>query len=114
MKPNETLTIPQVYEGGVIRNAVVVAGNAAFFSYTKEIGLVDESATWLTRATPNDIIDRHVVAAFLPLHLAALAKSYTPLTFRLPAGINVHHATIDELRAGARVPQPYVIREIEP
>lgn len=113
MSPGETLTIPQVYEGGVIRDAVVVAGNSAFFSYVKEIGLIDGSAQWLTRANEQAIAGRHVIAAFLPLHLLSQAESYTALTFNLPSGVNVHHATLSELRAGARAPQTYVLRRVE-
>lgn len=112
LTPNETVKVPQPFWGGVIPNALVANPNPAFFELVKELGMIDNTATFHKGVKIADVKNRHLIGCFIPLHIISHSLTFTTLQFDFPRELNQKYATLDEMRVALYKPTTYFIAKI--
>lgn len=87
---------------------VVVTRHPGLVDYLRETGAIQDDATIVEHATPEDVRGKHVVGV-LPLWLAAEAASVTEVPMAVPADARGRELTIEEVRLWAGQPVTYVV-----
>ena len=91
---------------------LLVTRHAALAAYMREIGLIGEDAEICPHAGAEEVRGRHVVGV-LPMHLAALAASYTTVTLDIPYRLRGVELDLEQVRECAGDAVTYVVRVVK-
>lgn len=90
---------------------VVVTRHRALVEYLIEIGLVPNGTPVIEHATEDDVSGAHVIGV-LPVHLAALALSYTEIPLNAPKDTRGQELNLDDVRKYAGRPRTFKVIEV--
>lgn len=94
-----------------IKNAIVVTRHQGLIEYLRQECIIDDTATVIEQATPQDVTDAHVIGV-LPHSLSCLTASFTEIPLALPLELRGKELTADDVRQYALEPTTYSVNKI--
>lgn len=92
-----------------IENAVVVTRHPGLIAHLKTIGLIDDTATIIDHATPENVKDKHVVGV-LPHSLSCLTSAFTEVPLFIPPELRGVELSEEQVTKYAKDPVTYSVR----
>ena len=94
-----------------IKNAVVVTRHAGLVDYLKSQSIIDDTATIIEHATPENVANKHVIGV-LPHSLSCLTDSFTEVPLHIPAELRGAELTAEQMALYAKPPVTYKVSKI--
>ena len=94
-----------------IKNALVVTRHQSLVDYLREQNVIDDSATVIAHATPENVTDKNVIGV-LPHSLSCLTASFTEVPLDLPPELRGKELTLEQMRQYAKPPVTYNVTRV--